>query len=88
MPHNERAALGALPADDLWGLERKSDVDLDAVYEKDLGAFDLERPLTASVADDRQRRYRAVLRRVTLVDVTGRPDFAVLVKLVSDLLGR
>jgi HprK-related kinase B len=127
----DRAALGAMPADDLWHLERKSDVDLDAVYGpgtvdllarmralvllrwrrhggdvgvralevsealshlplfyKDLGAFDLDLEPGAPVAGDVERRYRALLTRVTLLEVTGAPDFGRLVKLVSDLLGR
>jgi hypothetical protein len=28
----DRAALAALPAGELWDLERKSDVDLDSIY--------------------------------------------------------
>lgn len=125
----ERASLDALPSDDLWLLERKSDVDLDAVYGpgtvdlrarmralvllrwrrdggdvrvrplevsealshlplyyKDLGAFDLDREPGAPVPGDVERRYRALLRRVTLVDVSGAPDFVRLVKLISELL--
>jgi HprK-related kinase B len=127
----DRAALGAMPPDDLWHLERKSDVDLDAVYGpgtvdlaarmralvllrwqrhggdvrmrplevsealsqlplfyKDLGAFDLDLEPGAPAPDDAERRYRSLLTRVTLVDVTGSPDFGRLVKLVSDLVGR
>jgi HprK-related kinase B len=128
---DERAALEALPSDDLWRLERKRDVDLDAVYGpgavdlrarlrafvllrwlrgerqmrvrlievsealaalplyyKDLGAFDLDREPGSAPDADVPRRYRALLRRVTLVEVTGAPDFPRLVKLVLDLLGR
>jgi HprK-related kinase B len=127
----DRRALAAMPADDLWRLERKSDVDLDAVYGpgtvdlcarmralvllrwhrgggdvrirtlevsealaslplyyKHLGAFDLEREPGAALAPDTVRRYRALLRRVALVELTGAPDFPRLVKLVGDLLGR
>jgi HprK-related kinase B len=127
----ERTALAAMPPDELWHLERKSDVDLDAVYGpgtvdlsarmralvllrwhrrggdvrvrplevsealahlplfyKDLGAFDLDVEPGAPAAEDVERRYRALLTRVTRVDVTGSPDFGRLVKLVSDLVGR
>ena len=127
----DRLALGALSRDELWELERKNDVDLDAIYGpgtvdlvarmralvllrwrrqggdvrvrpievseaisylplfyKDLGAFDLELEPGAPLAGDVERRYRSVLTRVTLVDVTGAPDFGRLVKLVSDLVGR
>jgi HprK-related kinase B len=131
LPAPVRAELEAMPADDLWHLERKSDVDLDALYGagtvdlrarmralvllrwgrgggplrirllevsevlaalplyyKDLGAFDLDREAGAGMAADAERRYRALLRRATLVEVGGDPDFPRLVKLVSDLLSR
>lgn len=127
----DRTSLSAMSTDDLWHLERKSDVDLDAVYGpgtvdllarmralvllrwrrhggdvrmrplevsealaclplfyKDLGAFDLDLQPGGLAPEDVQRRYRALLTRVTLVEVSGSPDFSRLVKLVSDLLGR
>jgi hypothetical protein len=58
------------------------------LYYKDLGAFDLERAPGFAPGPDVVQRYRALLRRVTLVEITGAPDFPRLVKLVSDLLGR
>jgi hypothetical protein len=58
------------------------------LYYKDLGAFDLERAPRFATGPDVVQRYRALLRRVTLVEITGAPDFPRLVKLVSDLLGR
>jgi HprK-related kinase B len=127
----ERDALRVLPHDELWRLERKRDVNLDAVYGpgtvalsarmralvllrwrrgggaarirllepsealtylplyyKDLGVFDLDREPGEPPAADRERPYRAILRRVVLVEMTGAPDCPRLVKLVSDLLDR
>jgi HprK-related kinase B len=55
-----------------------------AVFEKDLGVFDLDRAPHAPAA---AARYRGVLRRVPVIAVTGAPDFAALVPLVNDLLG-
>jgi HprK-related kinase B len=43
----DRAALGALPARDLWELERKSDVDLDRIYGP--GTVDLRGRMEALV---------------------------------------
>ena len=58
------------------------------LFYKDLGAFDLDLEPNASALADVEQRYRALLTRVTLVDVTGSPDFGRLVKLVSDLVAR
>ena len=58
------------------------------LYSKDLGAFDLDRELSAPPAPDVERRDRAILDGVTVVEVTGAPDFPRLVALVADLLGR
>ena len=125
----DRAALAALPPDELWELERKSDVDLDRIYGagtvglrgqmveliflrwrrgdegfhvrrlsieqalealplvyKNLGAFDLDCPTGSAISDAERDGYREVFRRVALVEVTGRVDFAALVKTVHGLL--
>ena len=58
------------------------------LFYKDLGAFDLDLEPNAPALADVEQRYRALLTRVTLVDVTGSPDFGRLVKLVSDLVAR
>jgi len=128
---SEREALSALNADELWRLERKSDVNLDEVYGagtvdlqgelcalvllrwrvdgeafqsrrldsaealaalplyyKDLGAFDLGRPIRAERSVDRRAAYSELLDGLTVIEVRGRWDFAALGELVSDLLGR
>ena len=43
----DRAALAALPAGELWDLERKSDVDLDSIYGD--GAVELSGQMVALV---------------------------------------
>jgi HprK-related kinase B len=128
---DDRAALDALPRAELWALERKVDVDLDAIYGpgtvelsghmqvlalvkwrlegeafgirrldtaealtnlpflyKDLGAFDLDRPPRGRAAIGPMADYAELFRRVTVIEVTGRVDFAALVDFVGDLLAR
>ena len=128
---DDRAALAAMDRTALWNLERKSDVDLDAIYgpgtvdlkgalhalvllkwrldgrgleirrltpaqamanlplfQKDLGVFDLDRPLRRTVSQVDLDRYAAVLDRVQVLEVTGAVDFSALVDLVGDLLAK
>lgn len=127
----ERQALSALPARELWQLERKRDVDLDAlyapgtvclqarlellvlltwtldgagfrvhrldaeaavarwpIYHKDLGVFDLDRAHSGTPTADDLAAYRELVAQAMVVEVSGRPDFAALVDVVRDLLGR
>jgi HprK-related kinase B len=125
----DRQALCALPVEALWALERKSDVDLEAIYgpgtfqlaarlhalvlltwrfdgdafrarrlstteavdrvelfHKDLGAFDPDVAASAPPAIG-LARYRDLLGRVTVIELSGRTDFAALRGVVADLLG-
>jgi HprK-related kinase B len=125
----DRDALASLPPEELWALERKMDVDLDAIYgpgtvelagelrllvvltwhlggppaaarrlepvealarvpilHKDLGVFDLDRPAHAERAVGQLTRYAELLERIAVVEVTGRPDFRLVVDLIGDLL--
>ena len=58
------------------------------LFQKDLGVFDLDRPLwrTASLVD--LHRYAAALDRVQVLEVTGAVDFSALVDLVGELLAK
>jgi HprK-related kinase B len=125
----ERETLAAMDRRALWDLERKSDVDLDAIYgggtvqlgarmhalvlltwrlegrgiavrrltvgealakarvfEKDLGVFDPDRVVVGRAGDESVERYRDVLERVPIVEVSGAPDFGALARLAGDLL--
>jgi HprK-related kinase B len=125
---DDRAALAAMPPADLWTLERKCDVDLEAIYgqgtltlgatliglviltwrptgsglavrrldrsdalaclpliRKDLGVFDLD----GRRREDAVREvlaYSALFKRLTVVEVAGRVDFAALAPIVEDVL--
>ncbi len=58
------------------------------LFRKDLGVFDLDRPVrrTSSVAD--LARYAAILDRVHVLEVTGGVDFSALVDVVGELLAK
>jgi len=58
------------------------------LYHKDLGVLDLDRPGPAAPTANDLAAYRELLAQVTVVEVSGRPDFAALVDVVGDLLGR
>jgi hypothetical protein len=58
---------------------------LPLVY-KNLGAFDLDRVPGSGTTDAERECYRELFRRVTVVEVTGRVDFAGLVGVVDRLL--
>jgi HprK-related kinase B len=131
LPEPEVDRLRRLTPADLWQLEDKRDVDLDAVYGKgtvelsaalralvlikwrlggdafgvrrldgaealtnvplfgkDLGVFDADRPVRPERAVERFGDYAAILERLTVVEVTGRPDFEALVDVVGDLLAK
>jgi HprK-related kinase B len=127
----ERRALSALPARELWqlthGRSRAVDVDalygpgtvclqarlellvlvtwtldgagfgvcrLDAesalarwpIYHQDLGVFDLDRAISATPTADDLAACRELVGQLTVVEVSGRPDFAALVDVVGDLM--
>jgi HprK-related kinase B len=127
----ERRALEALPPAELWELERKSDVDLDAIYvkgtmdlrgdlralvllrwtregaglqvrrlrlaqalaavplvHKDLGVFDVDRPLGVPPPAPDPRRYAELLARIAVIEVRGRAQPAALADVVGDLIAR
>lgn len=131
LPPEERRALESMPADELWNLERKSDVDLDALYtkgtmelrgdlkalvllrwrrdgaglqvrrlrlaqalaavplvHKDLGVFDVDRPLGVPPAPPDFRRYAELLARVAVIEVRGRVQPAALADVVGELVTR
>jgi len=131
LEESDRRRLLSLPPEELWRLERKCDVDLDAIYgkgtvdlcgrarallilkwrrgeqrmrarrltpgeamanlplfEKTLGAFDLDRPFRGLDAVDHLARYAAVLEALDLIEVTGGVDFSALVDLVGEFLGK
>jgi HprK-related kinase B len=58
------------------------------LYHKDLGVLDLDLPGPAAPTADDLAAYRELAAQVTVVEVSGRPDFAALVDVVGDLLGR
>jgi HprK-related kinase B len=58
------------------------------LFYKDLGAFDLDRPARRDGQVERLSRFAELLGRVTVVEVTGAPDFEALVDVVGDLLAR
>ena len=60
---------------------------LPLVY-KNLGAFDLDRTPGSGITDAERDRYRELFGRVTVVEVTGRVDFARLVPVIDQLLSR
>jgi len=63
----DRSALAALPQDQLWALERKSDVDLEAIYGK--GTVELRSRLLAVVLLKWRRDGEGfAVRRVTTAD--------------------
>lgn len=127
----ERRALEAMPPADLWELERKSDVNLDAIYvkgtmeirgdlkalvllrwtrdgvglhvrrlalaqalaavplvHKDLGVFDVDRPLHAPPPPPDLRRYAELLARIAVIEVRGRAQPAALAAIVGELVAR
>jgi len=127
----DQKALRALSVEELWRLERKSDVDLDAIYGqgtvdlagsmqclillkwrlgesgfavrrltaaeamanlpifyKDLGVFDLDRPVDRLGVVEQLQRYSAVCERVRVLEVLGGVDFSALVDLVGDELAK
>jgi HprK-related kinase B len=124
----ERKGLARMDPAALWSLERKCDVDLDALYgrgtmvlrgwmrtlvllrwtlggsgfdvrplsgiaalthralfAKNLGVFDIDRPPGPSRHPESPARYAALLDRVQVLDVTGRPNFDALVRVIRDL---
>jgi len=126
---DERGALASMDREELWNLESKRDVDLDAIYgpgtvelcaearalvllrwrrtgsgfsiepldvdaalerlaifRKDLGAFDLDRPPATPPTPAELAGYRALLEAVPVFEVTGRVDFRTLVGAVTSLL--
>jgi HprK-related kinase B len=125
----ERAELEAMDPAALWALERKRDVDLDAVYgrgtvtlaaemralvllcwqragaglridrlapdaalerlevfRKDLGAFDLARPVGAPPTTAELEGYRRLVTAVPVFEIGGRVDFRALVGAVATIL--
>jgi HprK-related kinase B len=58
------------------------------LFYKDLGAFDSDRPARASVQVERLGRFAELLGRVSVVEVTGAPDFGALTDAVGDLVAR
>jgi hypothetical protein len=58
------------------------------LFYKDLGAFDVARPVEAERAVARLSEYAEVLERLAVVEVSGRPDFEALVDVVGDLLAK
>jgi len=58
------------------------------VYHKDLGAFDLDRAISTTPTADDLAAYRNLMGQLTVVEVSGRPDFAALVDVVADLMAR
>ena len=58
------------------------------LFQKDLGVFDLDRPVrrTVSVAD--RARYAAIVDRVQVLEVTGGVDFSALVDVVGEVLAK
>jgi HprK-related kinase B len=130
-PYQTFRELAAMELSALWALERKRDVDLDAIYGKgtvelsarlralvlvkwqlggqgfavrrlgtteavvnvplfykDLGVFDMDRPVQAERAVERLGDYAELLDRLTVVEVSGRPDFEALVDVVGELLAK
>jgi HprK-related kinase B len=57
------------------------------MYYKDLGVFDLDRAISTTVSQDDLDAHRDLVKRLTVVEVSGRPDFAALVDLVGELMG-
>ena len=127
---DERRRLETMDPAALWTLERKSDVDLDAVYtrgtidlradlralvllrwtrdgeglvtrrltvddamaaipliHKDLGVFDLARPIGAPAPVER-RRYAELFERIVVVEIAGRMQPAALPEIVGALAAR
>jgi len=127
----DRETLATLPAQELWNLERKSDVDLDTMYGagtvqlagtmkclvllkwrlnggtysarrlspsegmanlalfyKDLGAFDLDRPPMAPRTTQDLARYAAILEQVDILEISRGVDFSALVDLVGEELAK
>jgi hypothetical protein len=56
------------------------------LFGKDLGVFDPDRPMRPERAVQRFGDYGAILDRLTVVEVTGRPDFDALVDIAGDIL--
>ena len=54
---------------------------------KNLGVFDLDRPAQSRRAVEQLTNYADLLSRLTVVEVTGAPDFEGLVEVMGDLLG-
>jgi hypothetical protein len=92
-----RAALHALlllkwrPED--RGLETRRLAPTEAMahlplFQKDLGVFDLDRPVRRRDTVEHLARYAAVLDRLEIVEVTGGVDFSALVDVVGDLLAK
>jgi HprK-related kinase B len=57
-----------------------------AIFRKDLGAFDLDRPPATPPTPAELAGYRALLEAVPVFEVTGRVDFRTLVGAVTSLL--
>jgi HprK-related kinase B len=128
---DDRARLETMDPGALWSLERKSDVDLDAVYtrgtmdigadlcallllrwtregdglrvrrlgveqalgalpliHKDLGIFDLDRPVGAPPPPVDRSRYAALFEHIVVLEVTGRAQPAALADVVGELIAR
>jgi HprK-related kinase B len=131
LPPEERRALEAMPPGELWELERKSDVDLNAIYvkgtielrgdlkallllrwtregsglevrrltlsralaavglvHKDLGVFDIDRPLGRAAPAPDLAAYARLFARLTVLEVRGRVQPAALADVVGPLVGR
>jgi hypothetical protein len=58
------------------------------IFYKDLGVFDLDRPVDRLGALVNLERYSALLERVSILEVGGGVDFSALVDLVGDELAK
>ncbi len=76
IPESERAQLQALPAQALWDLEQKYDVDIDTVYGH--GRIVTEAPLRAFLVLNWQRDSAEPLR-MRKVNLRERPDLLVAI---------
>jgi len=131
LPPAERRILEAMTPADLWDLERKSDVDLNAIYvkgtmelrgdlkalvllrwtrdgvgldarrlplaralaavplvHKDLGVFDIDRPLDTPPPPPDLGAYARLFARIAVVEVRGRVQPAALAEIIGPLVGR
>src|SRR5262249_33460415 len=131
LPPAERRILEAMTPADLWDLERKSDVDLNAIYvngtielrgdlkalvllrwtregvgldvrrlplaralaavpvvHKDLGVFDIDRPLDTPAPPPDLAAYARLFARIAVVEVRGRVQPAALADIIGPLVGR